>query len=164
MIFYEDFIKKIGKSSLDNLPEKSKFSLEFKKIVMWMGTGVPILLIALYQFYVGTYDGTKAINIIFGILFSYLAIKQMRIVIGYSVVVDSIAKILKYEKIEIDLNQVEICTLKESQIGKKAEVQVVLDLITLDGKQYIIPLMMGRKLEFVLMIKKSLGEKFRIQK
>ncbi|MGL4252462.1 MAG: hypothetical protein ACRCU6_03400 [Fusobacteriaceae bacterium] len=164
MVFYEDFIKKIGKSSLDNLKEKDKFFLELKRIIMWMGTGIPILLISLYQFYVGTLNGVKVTNLIFGAIFLYVALKHIRTVVGYSVELNLSSQILKYEKTEVDLSQVESCTLKELQIGKKSEIQVVIDIITQDKKQYIIPLMMGRKMEFVLMLKKLLGEKFKIQK
>lgn len=164
MVFYEDFIKKIGKNSLDNLKEREKFSLEVKRIIMWMGTGIPILLISLYQFYVGTYNGTKAINLIFGAIFLYVGVKHIRTVFGYSVELDLLKHSLKYEKTDIDLKEVESCTLKEMQLGKKSEIQVVVDLITKDKKQYIIPLMMGKKMEFVLMLKKYFGENFRMQK
>ncbi|MGL4403125.1 MAG: hypothetical protein ACRCTS_05350 [Fusobacteriaceae bacterium] len=164
MVFYEDFIKRIEKSSLGNLKERARFFLELKRIIMWMGTGIPILLISLYQFYIGTLDGIKAVNLIFGALFLYLALKQIRTVVAYKVELDLKSHILKYEKIEIDLKQVGSCTLKELQIGKKAEIQTVVDIITQDNKQYIIPLMMGRKMDFVLMLKKALGEKFKIQK
>ncbi|MGL4981184.1 MAG: hypothetical protein ACRC40_04600 [Fusobacteriaceae bacterium] len=164
MVFYEDFIKKIGKSSLDNLNSRKKFFLELKRVIMWLGTGVPILLISLYQFYIGTIDEIKYTNLIFGALFLYVALKHLRTVAGYSVELDLVGNILKYEKVEIDLNKIETCTLKELQIGKKAEIQVVIDIITEDKNQYIIPLMMGKKMEFVLMLKKSLNGKFKIQK
>lgn len=164
MVFYEDFIKKIMQNNLKNLKEREIFFLELKRIIMWIGTGVPILLISIYQFYVGTYNETKPINLIFGAIFLYVAVKHLRVVLGYRVELDLSKDILKYEKIVIDLKEIESCELKETQVGKKSEIQVVVDIITQDKKQFIIPLMMGKKMEFVLMLKKDLGNKFKIQK
>ena len=62
----------------------------------------------------------------------------------------------------MSLADIESCTLEERKIGKN--LQVVLDIITLDRKQIIIPLYMKNKERFVLVMRLLLNEKFFIKK
>ena len=64
--------------------------------------------------------------------------------------------------VTLNLDEIESCTLKEGRVGKNLEP--LLDIITLDKKQYIIPLYMNNKLKFVYCIKSILKDKFIIKK
>lgn len=164
MVFYEDFIKKIKNAPERKFRDVERFNLEIKRIVMFLGTGVPILLVALYQLYVGIYAGVKIVNLIFGAIFLYVAFKQFMIVASYRLVIDQKNRKLFYDNIEIEMGEIASCTLKEITIGKRAEIQPSVDIITESGEQYIIPLMMNRKLEFILVLRSCLGSKFQIAK
>lgn len=164
MIFYDEFIKKVSNNEEKNYKNIEKFSLEISKVVMWLGTAVPILLIALYQLYIGYVLGYKLINLGFGILFLLVGIKHLKNLFSYRIKIDLENKILYYEKIKIDLNEVESCTLSEGNLGKKGKFQIILDIITKEKKQYIIPLMMTRKLDFTKIIKIITGNNFKIIK
>ena len=48
MIFFDDFIKKVEKKDLP-LNGKYSFGLEIKKIIVWLGTGVPLMLLGLIK-------------------------------------------------------------------------------------------------------------------
>ncbi|MBF1197019.1 MAG: hypothetical protein HXM15_06110, partial [Fusobacterium periodonticum] len=57
---------------------------------------------------------------------------------------------------------VESGTLKEMKLGKK--VLPVIDMITKDRKQVIIPLYMNKQERFILLVKEILAERFSIEK
>lgn len=164
MVFYEDFLKKIKNAPEKKYRDVEKFSLEMKRMIMFMGTGIPILLVAIYQLYIGIYGGVKIINLAFGLIFIYVAYKQFKIVLNYKLIIDQKNRKIFYDKIEIDMDKITSCTLKEITMGKRAEIQPAVDIVTEGGEQYIIPLMMSRKLDFVLAIKQSMGAKFQIAK
>ena len=55
MIFYDDFLKKLESTNY-NLQDVEKFSAEGKKLVVGLGVGIPLLLIALFQIYMAKFD------------------------------------------------------------------------------------------------------------
>ncbi len=164
MIFYEDFIKKINLDSEKKFKDIEIFSLEFKKKLMWIGTGVPMLLIALYQLYEGHLNDYRLVNMISGIIFFYIGFKHLKTVFSYKIKIDNFNSNIYYEKIVINFNDIDSCILKESKIGKKGVFQIVVDIVTKEGKQFIIPLIMNRKLDFVKNLKIKLQNKFKIIK
>ena len=86
----------------------------------------------------------------------------MKTTLFYRISVDTETKTLVGEKLVLDLNVVESCTLKEAKLGKN--LQVILDIITTNRRQIIIPLYMKNKERFVLVMKEILKEKFFIKK
>lgn len=162
MLFYEDFIKAI--SSKNNIEMKGieKFSVEAKRIISGTGIGIPLILAGLFQGYLATIENIKVIPIVFALAFLFLGIKQLKTTFSYKVVVDTEKKILTGEKLTVSLADIESCTLEEKKIGKN--LQVVLDIITVDRKQIIIPLYMKNKERFVLVMRSLLNEKFFIKK
>ncbi|MGL5050541.1 MAG: hypothetical protein ACRC6A_00745 [Fusobacteriaceae bacterium] len=164
MIFYDEFIKKINADGIKNYKNVEKFGLEISRVIMWMGTGVPILLIAFYQIYIGYILGYKIVNLGFGILFLLIGIKHLKNIFTYSIKIDRENKILYYEKVKIDLSELDSCTLSEGSLGKKGKFQIMLDIVTKEKKQYIIPIMMTRKFDFVKIIKELSGSNFKIIK
>ncbi|MGL5122849.1 MAG: hypothetical protein ACRC6K_01590 [Fusobacteriaceae bacterium] len=164
MIFYEDFIKKINLNPEKQFKSVENFSLEFRKTMMWLGTGIPMLLIALYQLYEGYLNDYRVINMLSGIIFFYIGFKHLKTVFKYKIKIDETSNNLYYEKVVIPFDNIETCILKESKIGKKGLFQIVIDIVTKDGKQFIIPLIMNRKLDFVKILNKKLKNKFKIIK
>ena len=162
MLFYEDFVKSINSKSNIEMKGIEKFPVEIKRIVSGVGIGIPLILAGLFQGYLAIIENVKVIPIVFAVAFLFLGIRQLKNTFSYKVAVDTEKRILIGEKLVQPLADIESCTLTERKIGKN--LQVVLDIITLDRKQIIIPLYMKNKERFVLVIRSLLEEKFFIKK
>ena len=162
MLFYEDFIKSISLKNNIEMKEIEKFSVEAKRIVSGAGIGIPLILAGLFQSYLATIENVKVMPGVVALVFLFLGIKQLRTTFAYKVIVDTEKKILTGEKLVLSLNDIDSCTLEEKKIGKN--LQVVLNIITVDRKQIIIPLYMKNKERFVLVMRSLLNEKFFIKK
>lgn len=160
MIFYEDFVKKVEEAKIE-LQEIESFSPETKKLVSGLGVGIPLILVSLFQLYMAKLDGS-IVRVGFGLIFLYIGFKQLKTTLSYKVKVDTKNKKLTVVKMELDLAQVESCTLREGKVGKNLES--IIDIITTDKRQFLIPLYMNRKIRFVYSLKSLLGEKFTIKK
>ncbi|WP_294703594.1 hypothetical protein [uncultured Fusobacterium sp.] len=160
MIFYDDFLKKLESTNY-NLQDVEKFSAEGKKLVVGLGVGIPLLLIALFQIYMAKFD-ESIVRIGFGAIFLYIGFKQLKTVFSYKIKIDIKNRKMFFINVTLNLDEIESCTLKEGRVGKNLEP--LLDIITLDKKQYIIPLYMNNKLKFVYCIKSILKDKFIIKK
>lgn len=160
MIFYDDFLKKLESTNY-NLQDVEKFSAEGKKLVVGLGVGIPLLLIALFQIYMAKFD-ESIVRIGFGVIFLYIGFKQLKTVFSYKIKIDVKNRKMFFINVTLNLDEIESCTLKEGRVGKNLEP--LLDIITLDKKQYIIPLYMNNKLKFVYCIKSILKDKFIIKK
>lgn len=162
MLFYDDFVKNINEFNKNEFKDLEIFKLEFKKKLVWLCTGIPTIMISLYFAYVGYLHNYRAINIIFSILLMYMGCKHVFATLKYDIRINNKVGELIYEKMHIPFQEIESCTLRESSVGKKSNYQIVLDIITREKKQYIIPLMMNRKIEFVGNVKYKLQKKFNI--
>ncbi|BBA50705.1 hypothetical protein FV113G1_10530 [Fusobacterium varium] len=162
MLFYEDFIKSISSKNNIEMKKIEKFSVEAKRIVSGAGIGIPLILAGLFQSYLATIENIKVMPGVFALVFLFLGIKQLRTTFSYKVIVDTEKKILTGEKLVLSLNDIDSCTLEEKKIGKN--LQVVLNIITVDRKQIIIPLYMKNKERFVLVMRSLLNKKFFIKK
>ncbi len=162
MLFYEDFIKSINSKNNIEMKKIEKFSVEAKRIISGAGIGIPLILAGFFQGYLATIDSIKVMPGVFALVFLFLGLKQLKTTFSYKVIVDTEKKVLTGEKLILSLADVDTCTLEEKKIGKN--LQVVLDIITLDRKQIIIPLYMKNKERFVLVMRSLLNEKFFIKK
>lgn len=160
MIFYEEFVKKVESAKYE-LKDTEKFSNEAKKLIVGLGIGIPLILIALFQMYLGKIDESM-VQVGFGLIFLYIGFKQLKGTFSYKVTIDIKNKKMLFMKTDIDLNEVETCTMKEGRVGKNLET--ILDIITIDKRQYIIPLYMNKKIKFVYCLKTILRDKFLIKK
>lgn len=164
MLFYDEFLKKINAEKVVELKDLEIFKIEFKKKLVWLGTGIPIIMIGLYFAFVAYLNGYRAINIIFSILLMYMGCKQVMTTFKYDIRIDNKEGKIIYEKMNIYFSEIESCTLRESIVGKKSDYQIILDIITKDQKQYLIPLMMNKKIKFVANVREKLNQKFKIIK
>ena len=69
---------------------------------------------------------------------------------------------IKFKNLNLNFDDVESGTLKEMKLRKK--VLPVIDMITKDRKQVIIPLYMDKPERFILLVKEILAERFSIEK
>ncbi|MCJ8341368.1 MAG: hypothetical protein MJH09_00685 [Cetobacterium sp.] len=163
MFFYEDFMKKVEKKEV-NPREKEKFRLEFKKMLIWLSTGIPLILMGLYQVYVGYLNNMKIAYIIFGCIFLFIGGKHLKMIFGYGVTLNLKEKKLLSKDVDLDFDNIDTCTVREEVVGKGSKVQIVADLITKDRRQIIIPLIMSRKVTFLAILKRELGNRFKMIK
>lgn len=164
MLFYEDFVKKIKDSKEENFGEREVFTLEVKKKLVLLGTGVPLFLVGCYFAYVGYLQNYKIIQFVFAIMFFYVASTHVKKMRNYKLIIDNTNGKLIHNSVEIIFDTIDSCTMKEGAIGKNGkEYAIILDIITNEKKQYIIPLIMNKKERFVKNIKCKTEGKFRIK-
>ena len=163
MLFFDDFIKKIENTKV-NAKEVEKFRLDGKKTTLLLGTGIPLELIGLFEIYSGYTAGMKWIYFVLGAICIYLGFKQMKLIFSYGITLNFKEDRIKGQGVDLSFDDIEKCTLKESIVGRGNRLQVVVEIDTFDRRRIIIPLMMGRKVYFVALLKDKLGKKFNILK
>lgn len=162
MFFYDDFIKKLDKNIQGQGIEK--FGLEAKRTAVWLGTGIPFLAAGLMELYISYMKNFAVTDLAAGIIFILLSIRHLKLFFSYKIVLDFNEKKLKSKDITFDFENVKSCVLKEQTVGKRKKLEAVLDVITKDGQQIIIPLMMNNKIRFVSLLKNEMGRKFAIER
>ena len=161
MLFYEDLVKKIEEEKIENIEKIEKFSLNGTKSLVGYGIAIPLILIGLFEVYSYTIYH-KWYLLLIGVIFLGIGLKQFKNILTYSYVIDTETKNLKFGKLNLQFDNVQTGTLKEMKLGRK--VVTVVDMITNDKKQIVIPLFMARQIRFILLIKEILAEKFSIKK
>ena len=131
------------------------------KSLVGYGIAIPLILIGLFEIYSYTIYH-KWYLLLIGVIFLGIGLKQFKNVLTYSYVVDSKAKTLKFGKLNLQFDNVQTATLKEMKLGRK--VVTVIDMITNDKRQIVIPLFMAKQIRFILLIKEILAERFSIKK
>ena len=161
MLFYEDLVRKIEEEKIENIKKIEKFGLNGIKSLVGYGIAIPLVLIGLFEVYSYTIYH-KWYLLLIGIIFLGIGLKQLKTVLTYSYVVDTEIKNLKFGKLNLQFDNVQNGTLKEMKLGKR--VVPVIDMITNDKKQIVIPLFMGKQERFVLLVKEILKDRFSIKK
>ena len=161
MLFYEDLVRKIEEEKIENIEKIEKFSLNGTKSLVGYGIAIPLILIGLFEVYSYTVYH-KWYLLLIGIIFLGIGLKQLKTVLTYSYVIDTEIKNLKFGKLNLQFDNVQTGTLKEMKLGKR--VTPVIDMITNDKKQIVIPLFMAKQERFVLLLKEILADKFSIKK
>ena len=161
MLFYEDLVRKIEEEKIENIEKIEKFKLNGAKSLVGYGIAIPLILIGLFEIYSYTIYH-KWYLLLIGVIFLGIGLKQFKNVLTYSYVVDSDAKTLKFGKLNLQFDNVQTATLKEMKLGRK--VVTVIDMITNDKRQIVIPLFMAKQIRFILLIKEILAERFAIKK
>ena len=161
MLFYEDLVRKIEEEKIENIKKIEKFGLNGIKSLVGYGIAIPLVLIGLFEVYSYTIYH-KWYLLLIGIIFLGIGLKQLKTVLTYSYVVDTEIKNLKFGKLNLQFDNVQNGTLKEMKLGKR--VVPVIDMITNDKKQIVIPLFMGKQERFVLLVKEILTDRFSIKK
>lgn len=163
MLFYEDLIKKIedSKNEKIELNNIEKFGLVFAKRISGYGIAFSLIAIGLFQVYSFTVYH-KWYMLLIGIVLFGLGLKQFKNIITYTIKIDTVLQKLRSGKLDLNFSNINTAILKEMKIGKK--VVPVIDIITNDKRQVIIPLYMEKQLRFIILFKQMLNEKFSIVK
>ena len=161
MLFYEDLVRKIEEEKIENIEKIEKFKLNGAKSLVGYGIAIPLILIGLFEIYSYTIYH-KWYLLLIGVIFLGIGLKQFKNVLTYSYIIDSDAKTLKFGKLKLQFDNVQTATLKEMKLGRK--VVTVIDMITNDKRQIVIPLFMAKQIRFILLIKEILAERFSIKK
>ena len=161
MLFYEDLVRKIEEEKIENIEKIEKFKLNGAKSLVGYGIAIPLILIGLFEIYSYTIYH-KWYLLLIGVIFLGIGLKQFKNVLTYSYVIDTEAKNLKFGKLNLQFDNVQTATLKEMKLGRK--VVTVIDMITNDKRQIVIPLFMAKQIRFILLIKEILAERFAIKK
>lgn len=163
MLFYEDLIKKIEEEKNKELKTNKieKFSLNLSKKIAGYGIAFPLIMIGLFQIYSFTVY-QKWYLLILGIIFFGLGLKQFKNIWTYTIKIDTEVEKIKSGKLNLSFSDIKTAVLKEMKVGKK--VVPVIDIITNDRKQIIVPLYMAKQMKFILLFMKILNDKFTIVK
>ena len=161
MLFYEDLVKKIEENKIGATQEIEKFSLGKQKKLIGLGIATPLCVIGLYEAYLYTYFH-KWYLLLIGIIFLGIGARQIKNIFSYSIKINTLQKTLKFGKLDLNFANVNSAVLKEMKVGKN--IAAVIDMITQDTKQIIVPLFMNKQERFVLLVKDILKEKFSIKK
>lgn len=163
MLFYENLIKEIEENKNKNLDLKKmeKFGLNSSKKIGGYGVAIPLIAIGLFQVYSYTVYH-KWYLLVLGMIFFGIGLKQAKTLLTYSIIINTEMMSLKSYKLNILFSNIETAVLKEMKLGKR--VVPVIDMISFDKKQIIIPLYMNKQLRFILVMKELLKEKFSIEK
>ena len=151
----------IASSLAKGISKIEKFGLNKARNILGYGIAIPLILFGLFEVYLYTIYH-KWYLLLIGIIFLGIGLKQLKTVLTYSYIIDSDAKTLKFGKLNLQFDNVQTGTLKEMKLGKK--VLPVIDMITKDRKQVIIPLYMNKQERFILLVKEILAERFSIEK
>src|SRR3712207_928443 len=159
MIFYEDFVKKIEELAGEecSFSEVESFGLEKKKKMGGYGIAIPLMLIACYEIFVAFFMKQYYLIVVALVLF-YFGIRQCRNMWAYRITLQTKEKHFLFQKMDIDLENVSTLQVRETKIGKK--VIPVLDFITKDKKQIILPMYMENQVFLVRILQKLLGVRF----
>lgn len=165
MFFFDDFIKKINKKEIVEKKIR-KYRVELRKMIMFLGTGIPLILIGGFQSYIG-YMGIEGkknfIEIGIGLIFIFLGLKSLKTMTDYKIILDEKKEKLYGQGIDLNFKDIDLCELKEGIAGR-GRIQIILRIVTKDKKEIIIPLMMNKRIEFVAVLRKNLDKKFHIIK
>ncbi len=163
MLFFDEFVKKIEKKDMA-LVGRYSFGLEFKKKVTWLATGIPLLLMGLFQAYTGYEMGNKPAYYIFAVVLAGLGIYHFKMAFSYRVIIDFDKGTLKNDKLNLKLEEIDTAVLKRMVAPGSKKLQACIDVITVDRKEIIIPLIMGKKADFAALLRKHLQGKFSVIK
>lgn len=160
MVFYEEFIKKLETANFE-IKGVERFHLEGLKLASIIVLSSALVGMGLYQAFIA-YGNQNIIRGALAMILIFFGIRQFKVLLTYRISIDTDKKILKSNNILVNLDEVKICTLRETKVGK--HMQTVVDMITNNNEQFIIPFYMGKKLKFAYTIKTLMGKKFSIQK
>ncbi|BDU50472.1 hypothetical protein [Haliovirga abyssi] len=160
-MFYERFKEKIKKY---DLKEKKiyKYGINFRRKFIWFISGFNLLFVGLFFFYqnLKLKDNFQFLMSGFFIFVGGVFIYMM---MEYKISIDIVNEKLKYKKMEIELKDIEKITLRRMVPTGGKNIEKCIDIITKEKKQYIIPLIMSKSVEFVAVLRKKYSKKFSME-
>lgn len=159
MLFYSDLLKKVKEGKVENLKESYTFRLSITKflphiiILSIVFAMVPFLLLIFKE------EGLGPFVFLVPIL-GLISIAQIVNSLKFKFEIKEGS--LFYRTIEIKLEDIKTCQLKYGVLPRGKKMETFIDIVTVNKEEKIIPLHMGNKLLFVLVLKEILGNRFSI--
>ena len=164
MFFYDDLVKKIENKKVV-LEDKYSFGLNLRKKAIWLLTGIPLLLMGIFEIYLyfNLEENSTALLLVAAFVI-FLGTYNIRMAYGYNLKIDFREGHLKNKDIDISLGDVEEVELSKIVPPGSKRMEACISIITKDRKQVIIPLIMRKRVEFVAVLRAYYQEKFKIVK
>lgn len=159
MLFYEDLIGKVKESKIENLKEKYIFRLGITKFLPHIIILAFVLFLVPFLYIIYKAEGLSAFILLVPTL-GIISIIQIMNTLKFKFEIKNGS--LFYKTIEIKLDEIKSCNLKFGFLPKGKKMLIFLDIITVNKEEKIIPLNMGNKVLFVVVIKELLGNRFEI--
>lgn len=159
MLFYSNLVKKVQESKIESLKEAYVFRLNIIKFLphIIILTLVGVLIPFLYVIY--KEEGLGAFIFLVPIL-GLISIAQIINSLKFKFEIKNGS--LFYRTIEIKIDDIKTCSLKYGVLPRAKKMETFLDIITVNKEEKIIPLHMGNKILFILVLKELLGNRFTI--
>lgn len=161
MLFYEDLIKEVEKNQDIKVMQTEKFRLENLKLLTALCIALPLIVVSLFYIYLFINE-RNFFYLAVGLILLYIGAKQVKNICTYSLKIDTDNKKIIYQKLVIEIDTIKSATLKEMNIKKR--LVPVIDCITTDKREIIIPLYMNNKVRFINILQLLLKDKFIIKK
>lgn len=161
MLFYEDLIKEVEKNQNIKVMKSEKFRLENLKLVTALCIALPLILVSFFYIFLFINE-RNFFYLAVGLILLYIGAKQVKNICTYSLKIDTDNKKIIYQKLIIDIDTIKSASLKEMNIKKR--LVPVIDCITTDKREIIIPLYMNNKVRFINILQLLLKDKFIIKK
>lgn len=158
-MFYSNLVTKVKEGKINELKESYIFRLNITKILphiiilVLVAALIPFLLIIYKQ------EGLSAFVILVPVL-GFISVAQIINSLKFKFEIRNGS--LFYRTIEIKLDEIKTCSLKYGVLPRAKKMENFLDIITVNKEEKIIPLHMGNKVLFILVLKEILGERFAI--
>jgi len=159
MLLYSNLVEKVKKGKVENLKESYLFRLNFFKFlphIVILGVSF-----ALMPFLYVIYKEEGLGPFVFLVpLLAIISIYQIVNRFKYKFEIKNGS--LFYKTVEIKLEEVTYCALNYGVLPKGKKLEPFLDIVTINKEEKIIPLNMGNKLMFILVLKELVGNRFSI--
>ena len=159
MIFYSDLVKKVKEGKFEKNKDIYIFKLDFLRVLKTLAMATPFILIGaievitIQQFGFRWQSLLSFIAVIYGLYLIFTAL-------SFKITVKENSLTLK--KTVVNFDEVVTCTLENRVVPKGKAVEPSLKFVTKNNEEIYFHLFMGKRLEFLLLIKEILGSRFKI--
>lgn len=159
MLFYSDLLKKVKEEKLESLKESYVFRLKITKILPHIIILLMVLVMSPFLVLIYKEEGLGPFVFLVPLL-GLISIAQ--IVNSFKFKFEIKDGSLFYRTIEIKLDDIKTCQLKYGVLPRGKKMETFIDIVTVNKEEKIIPLHMGNKVLFVLVLKEILGNRFSV--
>lgn len=159
MVFYSDLVKKVNEGKVKELKNEYTFRLNLKKTVFTLAVGIPTLLAGLLEIMVIVQQGFRGSSILY-FFFSAVGAFFLSTIFTYKVIIKDGSLFLNKKEIKFD--EMVKCSLENLMLPRGKTVEPSLRILTDKNEEFIFHLHMAHRLQYLLVMKELLGEKFEI--
>lgn len=159
MMFYSDLVKKVKDGKFEKNKDIYIFRLNLLKILRTVIMAIPFVLIGLLEVVTIEQMGFRWQSLLSVLAVTY-GIYLISTVFSFKITVKDESLILK--KTVINFDEIESCTLENRVVPKGKIIEPSLRILTKNNQEIYFHLFMGKRIEFLLLIKEILGSRFKI--